>query len=225
MCFSAQASFTAAAMLTMVGGITMIKSPPRMRAIACIPLIFALQQAFEGIIWVTLKQGDMTSVLHNGAVYGFTAIAGIFWPIWIPGTLYALETNQRSKKLLFATLCGGVLVSLWCVLGYMLMGRGVLITNHHLSYPNLSSTFGNLPMSFINGINDMVIVIYMLISVGAPIISSVKSAWVLGVLVGFGWIIAFIYYYMTFGSVWCYFAAIASLVTYYVVWVNAPSKQ
>jgi hypothetical protein len=44
--------------------------------------------------------------------------------------------------------------------------------------------------------------------------------WILGVIGIIAFIVAHIFYYMAFGSVWCFFAAIASIATYYVVSQN-----
>ena len=54
MCFSAEASFTAAAVLVPFGALSMTrayKTDPRYIPIATLPLLFGLQQALEGAVW------------------------------------------------------------------------------------------------------------------------------------------------------------------------------
>ena len=59
MCFSAGASFAGGAVLSVVGIATQGKvRKPKQRLFAVIPLLFALQQFAEGILWITLKSGE-----------------------------------------------------------------------------------------------------------------------------------------------------------------------
>ena len=56
MCFSATASFSAGAVLLGLGALT-LKSARRPRELlyAAIPLLFAIQQLSEGVIWLTFR--------------------------------------------------------------------------------------------------------------------------------------------------------------------------
>lgn len=63
----------------------------------------------------------------------------------------------------------------------------------------------------------MGILLYVVATIGALFISSLRKMWILGILVAFSFIISYIYYYMEFGSVWCFFSAIESCVLYYIV--------
>ena len=56
MCFSATASFSAGAVLLGLGTLT-VKSAHRRRELplAAIPLLFAIQQLTEGVIWLTFR--------------------------------------------------------------------------------------------------------------------------------------------------------------------------
>ena len=56
MCFSATASFSAGAVLLGIGKLT-VQSAHRRREmpLAAIPLLFAIQQLSEGVIWLTFR--------------------------------------------------------------------------------------------------------------------------------------------------------------------------
>ncbi len=55
MCFSPEASFTASAVITTVGIISLKKSQnTESKIMACIPLFFGLQQFAEGVVWLSL---------------------------------------------------------------------------------------------------------------------------------------------------------------------------
>lgn len=225
MCFSATASFTAAAALSIAGGVIMAKAPKKMWRLACLPIIFAAQQIFEGFVWLTLNQGDTTSFLHNFAVYGFLGIAGCFWPVWIPRALYLLEKNHVRKRILRWVMLAGVMTAVFFLLNYIFLGREAKIVDNHISYAVIRNTYGYLSESMVDYLEQVAFTLYTIVTIGAPLISTLNFAWIYSVLIGLGWILAWIYYYYTFGSVWCYFAAISSIVTYYVVvYANKTTK-
>ena len=59
MCFSATASFGASAVLGAIGIIAVAKAKTKpQRLFATIPLIFAVQQLTEGLLWLSLKNAD-----------------------------------------------------------------------------------------------------------------------------------------------------------------------
>ena len=89
MCFSATASFTAAAVLALTGVISVASAPKkRWLLFALIPFLFSLQQFFEGVIWI------------NGGGSGnfFLFFAFVIWPIWIPVSLLLIEKKERSHR-------------------------------------------------------------------------------------------------------------------------------
>ena len=56
MCFSATASFSAGAVLLGLGTLALkTASRPRELPFAAIPLLFAIQQLSEGVIWLTFR--------------------------------------------------------------------------------------------------------------------------------------------------------------------------
>ncbi len=65
MCFSATASFTASGILAAVGLLSIAKARTLpMRIFASTPLLFAIQQASEGVLWTT----NPTSIMHHAAL-------------------------------------------------------------------------------------------------------------------------------------------------------------
>jgi hypothetical protein len=70
MCFSATASFSAAVVIGSVGIVTLraaaVKHDYRILALAALPLLFALQQVVEGLLWLDLaapEPGALRGVL------------------------------------------------------------------------------------------------------------------------------------------------------------------
>ena len=65
MCFSAEVSYAAAGILLPLGTVSIYKAyqtDRRYVAICTLPLLFGLQQLFEGLVWTGGEAGDMAAV-------------------------------------------------------------------------------------------------------------------------------------------------------------------
>lgn len=217
MCFSTSASFTAAGVISFVGVLSLLKArTPKIWMLAITPIFFGIQQAFEGIVWLTATENSL-GFLHKFGIYGFISLATLFWPVWLPLSLYRLETNPTSKKLLKITLGLGIFFALFSLLTTILYGRTAEIIDHHIVYPFLTSPFHSDKWLLIEQIELVMTVIYALATIGSLFISSIKRIWIIGVIVALGFIVSQISYSLAFGSVWCFFAALASVFVYFIV--------
>src|ERR1041384_5110770 len=102
MCFSAKASFIAAGTLSIIGLLSISKAATNTKKLiplASTPLLFALQQASEGLVWIALTTG-LPSHFYKIGMYNFVFFAGTWWPLWIPIVLYVLENDSVKKNLL-----------------------------------------------------------------------------------------------------------------------------
>lgn len=117
MCYSAQASFVTAATLAPIGGYCLNSSLRRHRnlwPIATIPIVFAIQQAMEGVIWTSLNHHDQARAEVAAKVYLFFAIC--WWPFWGPLVAF-VAASERAKKRLFLAW---ILLSLGWFFGFYL---------------------------------------------------------------------------------------------------------
>lgn len=81
MCFSAEASFAASAAICAVGTLSVARAKnARQLPFAAIPLIFSLQQAIEGVLWIALSNPEY-SAWQSKAMYAFLFFAQVFWPV------------------------------------------------------------------------------------------------------------------------------------------------
>ncbi len=202
MCFSATASFTSAVVIGSIGLFSLAKARDKKWVwFACIPLIFALQQALEGGVWQNLGAGY---------AYGFLAIALIIWPIWIPASLYLLEKHQNRKKWMLTLFMLGILVALASCYSFWVYGLQVTVGRHILY---------TLPVLQVSSLYLQIIYFaaYCLAVVGPLFLSSVKRMWLLGVTVSIGWVIANLFYALWFVSIWCFFGALCSTIVYLIV--------
>src|SRR6185437_645962 len=98
MCFSATASFSAAGILTLAGAATLSKARDvRERPLAAVPLIFALQQGIEGLLWLTVPSGHPAG---RGFATAFAGLALIVWPLFTPLAVGRAETLRNRRRLI-----------------------------------------------------------------------------------------------------------------------------
>ena|SRR5674476_769986 len=121
MCFSANASFGAGVVLVVIGVMSIKKvQHPSQILFASIPLLFAVQQISEGILWVTLPNPAYTS-LSQVMTYVFLFFAQFFWPLWVPIAILMLEKESKRKRIQKVLVGMGMIVALYfayCLISY-----------------------------------------------------------------------------------------------------------
>lgn len=223
MCFSATASFGASAVLGTVGviAITKAKTNPQ-RVFATIPLIFAVQQFTEGLLWLSLKNADMASWQHL-LTYIYLVFAMAVWPLWVPLTIRMLEKDAKRKKIMNVLVAIGAVVSIIVVLVLSLYPVEVM-TPLCLSCP-VSSTpdiRNHLHYEFTfpavaKGLIGTFTVLYIMATIVTPFVSSIKKMKWLGVVFLVSYLFAVIFFNSFVVSVWCFFAALLSFVVLWII--------
>src|SRR5581483_6072378 len=116
MCFSATASFTAAALTGSIGVVSLRKAATRqdrrIAALAAFPILFALQQFTEGLIWLDLAQPE-ASALRPFLVHLFQGYAEVFWPVFAPLAGLLIETHVWRRWAIGTCLAVGICLSLY----------------------------------------------------------------------------------------------------------------
>jgi len=204
MCFSAQSSFAAATVLTGIGFVSLrqVRKFPKYFMLASVPLIFALQQASEGIVWLTMNNPQY-AWLHQLAGLLFIIIAQVIWPIFIPLSLLMLETQAYHKKVLSVFGVLGAMVSGYSA--FSLIRSPMIIT---IACNSISYDFLHTPLS----LQDTYLFIYTIPVVMSFFISELKLGWVLGSSLLAALAISWIFKSAALGSVWCFCAAILSVL-------------
>lgn len=223
MCFSATASFGAGAILGTVGIIAIAKAKTNpQRVFATIPLIFAVQQVSEGLLWLSLKNADMAS-WKTSLTYIFLIFAMAVWPFWISFTVRLMEKDARRKKIMNFLLAVGTAVAITVVLVLSLYPVEVM-TPLCISCP-LSSTpdirnhlhyeFNFPPVA--KGLIGTFTVLYIMATIVTPFVSSIRKMKWLGVVFLVSYLFAVIFYNSFVVSVWCFFAAMLSFVVLWII--------
>ena len=173
---------------------------------AGIPLVFGLQQLTEGLVWMALNNPEY-SHLKITSVYTFLTFAQIIWPTWVPLSILLLEKEPVRKKILYAFTTIGFIVSAY--LGYCLAVYPVdaQVREHHIVYDL------KYPMGLIN----KGVALYLLSIIFTPFISSIKRMWVVGVVTLLSFLAAKLFFIHYVISVWCMFAAVISVVVWYMM--------
>ena len=193
MCFSASASFVASGGLVLLGGASLATAKKEDKILAAIPLLFGIQQAFEGIQWLYLNTGS-SSLL---AGYGFLFFAFIIWPIYVPTFVFILD-REKKRKILKWFIFLGIAVALYSLV--LLLTQSLVI---HEFRACVSYTFYFPLRNFINAA-------YLLAVFGPLFISGREIFEWFGIVIGILAIISWYFFAVELVSIWCFFAAIVS---------------
>jgi len=201
MCFSATASFSAGAILAGLGILTLRRvQRPQDRALAGIPLLFALQQALEGVVWLSLH--GTTPGLLGIATQTYSLFSHVLWPIYVPAAVWLAEPAGRQRRALSLFLLGGVLVGIFLMYGMVANPIVAIQVGHHVDYES--------PHFYLT----VVLVLYLAATTMSAIFSSHRVVRLFGFLLLVSAGAAYFAYSRWFISVWCFFAAVLSAVIY-----------
>ncbi len=208
MCFSAEASFASGIVISAISVATLGKvSKPAQKLFAGIPLLFGFQQFTEGVLWITLRSSGGYEGLQNVATYLFLITALVIWPVLIPLSIWFMEKVKTRKKILTGLIVAGGITSLFygfCLIFYDITPQ---IQSFHIQY------IDNFPWPLVS----IIFIFYFASTVIPLFISSVRRAWLLGILMTISYIITRIFYAQYVTSVWCFFAALLSVVIYWIL--------
>ena len=199
MCFSATASFTAGIGLVAIGAIT--ASRVRRRAelpFALIPGLFGVQQLAEGALWLTFP--DHAPLANTLLTYLYSFFSHVLWPIYVPIAVLLLEPEEWRRKVLMAIAAAGAAVGLYLL--YFLITEPITseVVGRHISYQS--------PHFFIAA----VMLLYVLATCVSSFVSSCKTIRWFGAATFVALLAAYAFYAFWFISVWCFFAAVLSLI-------------
>lgn len=205
MCFSEEASFIAAGVLTTAaaGCFSKVKGDKSLYPLAAIPLFFAMQQFSEGVQWLWVKNIAGTLTLDTLARQLFLFIATVLWPVWIPFSFLCAEKVPERKKILLGLLALGSLVALYDAYKLFFFPTHTEIVYRSIQYHI------DLPLSEVW--------IYGVAVLSPWFVSSLPRARIVG---GIFTAAAFITGYVYFGvfiSLWCFFSALVSSGLFYML--------
>lgn len=201
MCFSAIASFSAGALLLGLGALTLRSARrPRQLPLAAIPLLFAIQQLSEGVIWLTFRYE--APLLNAVMTHVYSFFSHVLWPIYVPVAVLLIEPPGRRRRALFVFVATGLAVGAYLL--YFLVAFPVVSrpSGQHIEYVS-PHFFAATTMT-----------LYLLSTTVSPMLSTHRMVKAFGVFALLSFSAAYYFYATWFISVWCFFAAILSVTVF-----------
>ena len=212
MCFSATANFVGSAALGTVGVVTLKKVKHRRELLfAALPLLFAIHQFIEGFVWLGLDGILSPTVTHNmGAA--FMLYAQGLLPFLMPLSVLLFEPDGKNRRRMLPFLAlgtGTALYILWAFTAYPLQ---LYVRGNSIVYINQATN------------NTTVAILYVIATCGSLFFSKVRAMVLFGaanlaILLA---VMAFKRY--AFTSLWCAYAAIASVVILAYFWKSSGDR-
>jgi hypothetical protein len=210
MCFSATASFIVGGSLTVFGAVTLKRVVGSKDArsnipFAAIPLLFGVQQLVEGVLWLSM-QYEM-ALLKTSMTYLFTFFSHLLWPVFVPYAIAMMESGTGRMiepwrhKLMWGFRAAGVVVAMH-LLTLVATQPLTAVVDEHIIY--VTPFFYEWPM----------MVLYIAATCVVAFFSSYGLIRLFGLMMLSFFAVSYWFYTEAFFSVWCFFAAIISLIIY-----------
>ena len=212
MCFSATANFVGSGVLGAVGVVTLAKVKHRRELLfASLPTLFAVHKFIEGFVWLGLDGILSPVVTHNmGAAYMLYA-QGLL-PFLLPVSVLLFEPNGKSRRRMVPFLIIGGATGLYVLWGLTAYPTEIYVRDNSIVYINQATN------------NMAVAVLYVIATCGSLFFSKVRAMVVFGVAnLAILLIVDAIKRY-AFTSVWCAYAAIASVIVLVYFWSSSRDR-
>lgn len=211
MCFSAEASYMAAAVLLPAGTLAMHRAYQRdlnYLPFATLPLLFGLQQLSEGFVWTAGNAGNQSAVEIFSLAYMF--FSWLAWPVWVPFSAYFLEPCGRRYLYLGFAILGAMLGAVLYVPYFA--HQGWLVTRF---YDYAISYQGTVLLDFIMP-RELTYLLYLAIIIVPLITSSKWNVKIFGALIIFVVMAVFAFFRFAYVSAFCFGGAVMST---FIVWM------
>jgi hypothetical protein len=212
MCFSATANFVGSAVLGTVGVVTFTHVKHRRELLfAALPTLFAIHQFIEGFVWLGLDGILSPTVTHDmGAA--FMLYAQGLLPFLLPLSVMLFEPDRQSRKRMIPFLVIGSLTALYILWALTAFPTEVYVRGNSIVYMNRATN------------NTTVAVFYIIATCGSLFFSHIKP------MIAFGFAnLAILLIVMgvkryAFTSVWCAYAAVASVIILAYFWKSSAQR-
>lgn len=212
MCLSAPVSLAAAAALVPTGLFAVnraLKFDRRFLALAALPVLFGLQQYFEGMVWLAGASGDPGALSSNSLAYMF--FAWIAWPVWVPISGLFVETGRR-RLLYLAFVIGGAMLGALLYVPYFAHDGWLTIRflERAIVYDTVELLDFIMAREFTYGI-------YVFFVITPLLLSSDRHVRFFGLLIAGVLAVTYVFFQYAHISVFCFGGAIASLYLVFAI--------
>lgn len=212
MCFSATANFVGSGVLGAVGVGTFTKVKHRRELLfAALPTLFAIHQFIEGFVWLGLDGILSPKVAHNmGAA--FMLYAQGLLPYLLPLSVLLFEPNQKSRRRMLPFLALGGALALYILWALTAFPTEVFVRGNSIVYINQATN------------NLVVAVLYVIATCGSLFFSKIKMMVVFGAANLAILLAVMEFKRYAFTSLWCAYAAVASVIILAYFWKSAAER-
>ena len=165
-----------------------------------IPLLFGLQQLTEGAIWLTFSHD--APLLKQATTYLYSGFSHVLWPIYMPFAVGVLEAVRWRRRAIAAFGAVGVAVGLYLLYATVTRPVAAEVSGGHIVY--VSPHFYLMP----------VMVLYLAATCASCMFSSHGFVRLFGAMMLMSFIAAYVVHVTALVSIWCFFAALLSLLIY-----------
>ena len=209
MCFSATANFVGSTALLGIGVVTLTKVKHRRELLfASLPILFAIHQFIEGFVWLGLDGYLSPQVTHDmGAA--FMLYAQGLLPFLLPLSVLLFEPDGKGRRRMLPFLAIGTGTTLYILWALTAFPTQVYVKGDSIVYINQATN------------NTAVAILYVIATCGSLFFSEVKA------MVAFGaanlaiLLIVMAFKRYAFTSLWCAYAAIASVIILAYFWKSS----
>ena len=212
MCFSATANFVGSGVLGAVGVVTLTKVKHRRELLfAALPILFAVHQFIEGFVWLGLD-GILSSVVAHDMGAAFMLYAQGLLPFLLPLSVLLFEPDAESRRrmLPFLVLGGATtLYILWALTAYPLQ---LYVKGNSIVYINQATN------------NTVVAFLYVIATCGSLFCSKIRMMVIFGAANLIILLIVMEFKRFAFTSLWCAYAAVASVIILAYFWTSSEER-
>jgi hypothetical protein len=195
-----------------IGVVTFTKVKHRRELLfAALPTLFAVHQFIEGFVWLGLD-GMLGSKATHVAGEAFVIYAQALLPFLMPLSVMLFEPGRarRRRMLPFTVVGAGVCVySLWALMRYPL---GIYVEGNSIVYANQGTYYTTLA------------ILYVIATCGSLLFSKVRDMVIFGVANVFILLVVMGVKRYAFTSLWCAYAAVASLIVLAYFWKSRGQR-
>jgi Family of unknown function (DUF6629) len=199
MCFSVEADVTVGLVILPVA-VAALREVRHVREVpfAALPLLFALHQLVEAVVWAG-AEGQVSAQLQHAAATAYLVFALPVLPILVPTAVLLLEPHGARQRVAPFLALGAVVSAYF---GFVLVSEPFTVTPHPygLEY-DTGLQHGNVWA-----------LLYITAVIGPSVMSGYRSIIAFGLLNLAGLTVVAILYSETFESLWCVYAACASVL-------------
>lgn len=214
MCFSATASFATSVVLVPLGSFALVHAyqfKKQYLALAAMPLLFGIQQMFEGALWLVLD--DQLNIAQHIPALGFLFFAYFLWPFYVPLAAFFVEEDRVRRRIFLAVAAIGLIVGVYLYVPLLVSPEWLSLRIHS------GSIFYEPKLIFDNTIPIGAHRIGYALIVALPLLfSTVVNVRLFGFLILFSVIVSAVSFAYAFVSIWCFFAALLSIYLAYVIY-------